>query len=54
MEKQNKKFLRQKDINLIVGTIVGSIIYSFAVVFVIDLGSFYTSSQEDNIRTDGR
>lgn len=43
MEKQNKKFLRQKDINLIVGTIVGSIIYSFAVVFVIDLGSFYTS-----------
>ena len=43
MEKQKNKFLRQKDINLVLGTIIGSIIYSFAVVFVIDLGSFYTS-----------
>lgn len=43
MEQARNKFIRQKDINLVVGTIVGSIIYSFAVVFVIDLGSFYTS-----------
>lgn len=43
MEKAKQKYLRQKDLLLIVGTIVGSIIYSFAVVFVIDLGSFYTS-----------
>ena len=43
MEEARNKFLRQKDIYLIVGTIIGSIIYSFAVVFIVDLGSFYTS-----------
>ena len=43
MEQARNRYLRQKDINLVLGTIIGSIIYSFAVVFVIDLGSFYTS-----------
>ena len=43
MEQARNRYLRQKDINLVLGTVIGSIIYSFAVVFVIDLGSFYTS-----------
>lgn len=43
MEQARNRFLRQKDINLVLGTIIGSIIYSFSVVFVVDLGSFYTS-----------
>ena len=43
MEKAKIKYIRQKDINLVAGTIIGSIIYAFAVVFIIDLGSFYTS-----------
>lgn len=43
MEKAKLKYIRQKDLFLVLGTIVGSIIYAFAVVFVIDLGSFYTS-----------
>ena len=42
MEKE-KKYLRHRDLLLVVGTIIGSIIYAFAVVFIIDLGSFYTS-----------
>lgn len=36
-------FVKGKDFSLVVGMIIGTIFYCFAVVFLIDLGSFFTT-----------
>jgi len=38
-----KKFLKSKDFQVWFGMIIGSIIYSFGIVFILDLGQFYAS-----------
>ena len=38
-----KKILKSKDFQVWFGMIIGSIIYSFGIVFVLDLGQFYAS-----------
>ena len=38
-----KKILKSKDFQVWFGMIIGSIIYSFGIVFILDLGEFYAS-----------
>lgn len=37
------EFIKGKDFSLVVGMVIGTIFYCFAVVFLIDLGSFFTT-----------